>query len=127
MPKHIPHHLAKVYLAAQPAVGFICGAQHDRVLDLRNHQELNTTKITATRPKALDQNATKCNAKTCNVPPSWALYGAQRDRTLGLRNQLAMWFGRTMGRYAARTQYFELVLVQVGWYAHSYGHTWKYG
>ena len=48
-------------------------------------------------------------------PPgkTFVLYGPENDRTMGLRNLLAMWIGRSMGRYASRTQYCEVVLVQV--------------
>ena len=43
----------------------------------------------------------------------FVLYGPENDRTMGLRNKVAMWAARAMGRYASRTQYCEVLLVQV--------------
>ncbi len=45
---------------------------------------------------------------------AFVLYGPENDRTMGLRNSLAMWAARAMGRYASRTQFCEVLLVQVG-------------
>ena len=49
------------------------------------------------------------------MPPGkdFVLYGPENDRTMGLRNKVAMWAARAMGRYASRTQYCEVLLVQV--------------
>lgn len=38
------------------------------------------------------------------------LHGPENDRTLGMRNWLGYNMARWMGRYASRTQYFELFL-----------------
>lgn len=42
----------------------------------------------------------------------FVLHGPENDRTLGLRNWLALGAARAAGRYASRTAYFELFLVQ---------------
>jgi hypothetical protein len=42
------------------------------------------------------------------------LHGPENDRTLGMRNWLGYNMARWMGRYASRTQYFELFLNTVG-------------
>jgi hypothetical protein len=47
------------------------------------------------------------------------LYAPEIDRSLGLRNWLAYNAARRMGRYAMRTLYAEVFLVQVTW-----GHVW---
>ncbi|KXZ46160.1 hypothetical protein GPECTOR_46g229 [Gonium pectorale] len=44
----------------------------------------------------------------------WALYGPETDLTLGMRNVLAYDIYRRMGRWASRTRYFELFLVDDG-------------
>ena len=43
-------------------------------------------------------------------PPgkSFVLYGPENDRSMGLRNRLAMWAAESMGRYASRTQFCEV-------------------
>lgn len=41
---------------------------------------------------------------------NWVLHGPENDRTLGMRNWLGYNMARWMGRYASRTQYFELFL-----------------
>jgi hypothetical protein len=43
----------------------------------------------------------------------WVLYGPENDKTLGMRNWLAYNIARQMGRYASRTLFLELFLVQV--------------
>ncbi|KAG1654714.1 hypothetical protein FOA52_005915 [Chlamydomonas sp. UWO 241] len=68
-------------------------------------------------PAAVAGNDTKSgdpDAPFMGMPAAekWNLYGAQRDRSLGIRNFLAMAFGRAMGRNASRTAWFEMVLVQ---------------
>lgn len=45
---------------------------------------------------------------------AWILYAPEGDRSLGMRNWLAYNSARRMGRYAMRTQYVEVFLVQVG-------------
>lgn len=42
------------------------------------------------------------------------LNGPENDRTLGMRNVIALASARAMDRYASRTQFTELFLVQVG-------------
>ena len=42
------------------------------------------------------------------------LYAPEGDHSLGLRNWLAYGASRRMGRYASRTRYVEVFLVQVG-------------
>jgi hypothetical protein len=41
------------------------------------------------------------------------LHGPENDKTMGMRNWLAMNMARRSGRYASRTQYFELFLQDV--------------
>lgn len=41
---------------------------------------------------------------------SWVLHGPENDRTLGMRNWMAYWTSRQMGRYASRTVYYEMFL-----------------
>lgn len=43
----------------------------------------------------------------------WVLHGPENDRTLGMRNWLGYNAARRTGRYASRTQYFELFLETV--------------
>lgn len=38
------------------------------------------------------------------------LHGPENDKTLGMRNWLALNMARRTGRYASRTRYFELFL-----------------
>jgi hypothetical protein len=38
------------------------------------------------------------------------LHGPENDKTLGMRNWLALNLARRTGRYASRTRYFELFL-----------------
>lgn len=42
----------------------------------------------------------------------WALYGPEADPTMGMRNWMAFWAARQMGRWAPRTQYVELFLIR---------------
>ena len=64
---------------------------------------------------------TPCSTSTPCAPlpgfPShdkWILYAPEGDPALGLRNWLAYGAARRMGRYASRTRFAEVFLVQVG-------------
>ncbi|GAX73487.1 hypothetical protein CEUSTIGMA_g939.t1 [Chlamydomonas eustigma] len=59
-------------------------------------------------------------------PPgdTFDLYGPENDRTMGMRNLMAMWVGRSMGHYASRTQYCEMFLVQDGLPLSAEKHYW---
>ena len=55
---------------------------------------------------------------------SFSLYGPENDRTLGMRNWMSMWIAReAMGRYASRTAFAEVYLVQDG-FPLSLSHYW---
>ena len=45
---------------------------------------------------------------------AWILYAPEGDAALGLRNWMAYGASNRMGRYASRTRYVEVFLVQVG-------------
>ncbi|KAF8065708.1 hypothetical protein HT031_002768 [Scenedesmus sp. PABB004] len=67
--------------------------------------------------KLLDQTASLADARAQDVAllgmpaaSTWILHGPENDRSLGMRNWLAMAAFRRMGRYASRTRYVELLL-----------------
>jgi hypothetical protein len=42
------------------------------------------------------------------------LYGPENDLTMGMRNSMSMWMARSIGRYASRTAWAEVYLMQDG-------------
>ena len=115
--KPIPHKVdTRVQVCTCSAGGGIDDYSGAATAAGRGTSSSNNTKKSYKLELLTDDGGGKRSFPLLGMPEDadWILYGPELDKTLGMRNYLAYNLARSAGRYASRTVYCEVFLVDDG-------------